>query len=36
MYDLIVAPGLGSLFMTTAEGVPVSGAIAFILGKQCW
>lgn len=36
MRELVIEPGLGQLFMTYAGEIPVSGAIAFILGAQCW
>ncbi len=36
LWDLIIRPGLGTLFLVHADGVAVSGAIAFVLGKQCW
>ena len=34
--ELIIAAGLGELFMAYVDGTPVAGAIAFILGGQCW
>ncbi len=36
MWDLIIEPGLGKLFMTYADDKPIAGAIAFALGAQAW
>ena len=36
IYDCIIEPGLGRLFMAYVEGKPLAGAIDFILGRQCW
>jgi lipid II:glycine glycyltransferase (peptidoglycan interpeptide bridge formation enzyme) len=36
MWDTLVESGLGRLFITEYEGKPLSAAICFILGRQCW
>jgi peptidoglycan pentaglycine glycine transferase (the first glycine) len=36
MHELIVSPGLGEFFMAYADGTPIAGALAFLLGEQCW
>jgi peptidoglycan pentaglycine glycine transferase (the first glycine) len=36
MRELLLERGLGQLFMTYAGETAVSGAIAFVLGRQCW
>ena len=36
IYRCIIEPGLGRLFMASLGDQPLSGAIDFILGRQCW
>ncbi len=34
--ELILQRGLGKLVLATVGNVPISGAICFLLGRQCW
>ncbi len=36
IWDCVIDAGLGRLFMASLDGQPLSGAIDFILGRQCW
>lgn len=36
MWDVLVEKGIAKFFVTTFEGQPLSAAICFILGEQCW
>ena len=36
MWDILVARGLAQFFVAEREGAPLSAAICFILGTQCW
>jgi peptidoglycan pentaglycine glycine transferase (the first glycine) len=36
IWDLIVARGMGRLFLARVGDTAVSGALAFVLGRQCW
>jgi len=36
LWDLVLARGLGALFLATVQGEPLAGAISFRLGRQGW
>jgi lipid II:glycine glycyltransferase (peptidoglycan interpeptide bridge formation enzyme) len=36
LWDALVPPGLARFFLTEHEGKPLSGAVCFALGAQCW
>lgn len=36
MWDVLVEAGLAKFFVTSYQGQPLSAAICFLLGKQCW
>lgn len=36
LWDVLVEKGLAKFFVTSYEGKPLSAAICFLLGKQCW
>ena len=36
LWDVLVERGLAKFFVTSYEGQPLSAAICFLLGRQCW